>query len=46
MFLMAIGLLFGFALARPGEHTREVLAEIGYDGAKIEGLVKQGAVVG
>jgi len=27
-----------------GEHTREVLAEIGYDAAKIEGLVKQGAV--
>ena len=27
-----------------GEHTRQVLAEIGYDGAKIEGLIKQGAV--
>jgi crotonobetainyl-CoA:carnitine CoA-transferase CaiB-like acyl-CoA transferase len=27
-----------------GEHTREVLAEIGYDAAKIEALVKQGAV--
>jgi crotonobetainyl-CoA:carnitine CoA-transferase CaiB-like acyl-CoA transferase len=29
---------------RLGEHTREVLAEIGYDGGKIDTLVKSGAV--
>jgi crotonobetainyl-CoA:carnitine CoA-transferase CaiB-like acyl-CoA transferase len=28
-----------------GEHTRQVLHEIGYDAAKIEGLIRKGAVV-
>ena len=27
-----------------GENTREVLATIGYDGAKMEGLKKQGII--
>lgn len=31
---------------RLGEHTGEVLAEIGYDAGKIESSVKRGAVAG
>jgi crotonobetainyl-CoA:carnitine CoA-transferase CaiB-like acyl-CoA transferase len=28
----------------PGDHTREVLTELGYDGARIDALLADGAV--